>query len=127
LQTWSFESSTDLDESDIDQLTGIVARTIPDRNPIANDFAYGDPREVCDSVTVRTQFFLLWLQKHHARCFAHMQACISLIDRVLLWKGTICSLMASNVLGRFLQKREIGRRGVFRRSFGCQLQEFDAW
>jgi hypothetical protein len=46
LQTWSFESSTDLGESDIDQLTGIVASTIPDRNPIANDYAYGDPREV---------------------------------------------------------------------------------
>jgi hypothetical protein len=46
-QTWSFQSSTDLDESDIDQLTGMVASTIPDRNPIANDYAYGDPREVC--------------------------------------------------------------------------------
>ena len=45
-QTWSFESSTDLGESDIDQLTGFVASTIPDRNPVANDYAYGDPREV---------------------------------------------------------------------------------
>jgi hypothetical protein len=45
-QTWSFDSSTDLDESDIDQLTGLVASTIPDRNPVAIDYAYGDPREV---------------------------------------------------------------------------------
>ncbi len=45
-QTWSFDASTDLDEWDIDRLTGLVANTIPDRNPVAIDYAYGDPREV---------------------------------------------------------------------------------
>ena len=56
-QTWSFDYSTDIGNSDIQQKTGITASTIPDLNPAGTDFVYGDPREM---LAASTQQALVW-------------------------------------------------------------------
>jgi hypothetical protein len=44
-QTWSFKGSMDVDETDVEDLMGILASSVPARNA-TTAFAYGDPREM---------------------------------------------------------------------------------